>query len=158
MYVQGAAGTRVWVKFPNIQAWARNIADSLNTNIAINDAKVILSGAVTDTAMYNPPAKLVAAAAKFDTDTTYAILPDQYVSSEYFGGSYSAETAQVWFRITEYLQNVIQDGVYATQCDGILIYVDQGSSSPHRWAFYGPQTTEEDKRIRLEIVYSMIND
>lgn len=158
LYVQGAAGTRVWVKFPNIQAWARNIADSLNTNIAINEAKLILSGAVTDTAMYNPPAKLVAAGAKFDADTTYAILPDQYVSSEYFGGSYSAETAQVWFRITEYLQNVIQNGVYATQCDGILIYVDQGSSSPHRWAFYGPQTTEEDKRIRLEIVYSMIND
>ena len=158
LYVQGAAGTRVWVKFPNIQAWARNIADSLNTNIAINEAKLILSGAVTDTAMYNPPAKLVAAAAKFDTDTTYAILPDQYISSEYFGGSYSAETAQVWFRITEYLQNVIQNGLYATQCDGILIYVDQGSSSPHRWAFYGPQTTEEDKRIRLEIVYSMIND
>ena len=154
LYVQGAAGTRVWVKFPNLQEWA----SSLNNNVAINEAKLILSGAVTDTAMYAPPAKLVAAGAKFDTDTTYAILPDQYVGSEYFGGSYNADEGQVWFRITEYIQNVIKNGPYATKCDGILIYVDQGSSSPHRWAFHGPQSDDHDKKIRLEIVYSLIND
>ena len=154
LYVQGAAGTRVWVKFPNLQEWA----SSLNNNVAINEAKLILSGAVTDTAMYAPPAKLVAAGAKFDTDTTYAILPDQYVGSEYFGGSYNADEGQVWFRITEYIQNVIKNGPYATKCDGILIYVDQGSSSPHRWAFHGPQSDDPDKKIRLEIVYSLIND
>ena len=154
LYVQGAAGTRVWVKFPNLQEWA----NSLENNIAINEAKLILSGAVTYTAMYTPPTKLVAAGAKFDTDTTYAILPDQYVGSEYFGGSYNADDGKVWFRITEYIQNVIKNGAYATNCDGILIYVDQGSSSPHRWAFHGPQSDSLDKRIRLEIVYSLIND
>ena len=154
LYVQGAAGTRVWVKFPNLQEWA----NSLENNIAINEAKLILSGAVTDTAMYAPPTKLVAAGAKFDTDTTYASLPDQYVGSEYFGGSYNADDGKVWFRITEYIQNVIKNGAYATNCDGILIYVDQGSSSPHRWAFHGPQSDSLDKRIRLEIVYSLIND
>ena len=142
------------MKFPNLQEWA----NSLENNIAINEAKLILSGAVTDTAMYTPPTKLVAAGAKFDTDTTYAILPDQYVGSEYFGGSYNADDGKVWFRITEYIQNVIKNGAYATNCDGILIYVDQGSSSPHRWAFHGPQSDSLDKRIRLEIVYSLIND
>lgn len=156
LYVQGTAGTRVWVKFPNLLRWA----DSLNaiSNVALNEAKLIMTGAVTDTAMYAPPARLVAAGAKFTTDTTYVILPDQYVSAEYFGGAYSATDGQVWFRITEFLQNVIKHGTYSTQCDGILIYVDQGSSSPHRWAFHGPQSMEEDKRIRLEIVYSLIND
>ena len=154
LYVQGAAGTRVWVKFHNIQEWA----NSLNNNVAINDAKLILSGAVTDTAMYAPPAKLVAAGAKFDADTTYAILPDQLISSEYFGGSYDETDGKVWFRITEYIQNVIRNGAYATNCDGILLYVDQGSSSPHRWAFHGPQSDSLDKRIRLEIVYSLINN
>lgn len=155
LYVQGAAGTRVWVKFPNLQEWA----NSLNNNVAINDAKLILSGAVTDdTVMYAPASKLVAAGAKFDTDTTYAILPDQYVGSDYFGGNYNADDGQVWFRITEYIQNVIKNGAYATKCDGLLIYVDQGSSSPHRWAFHGPQSDSLDKRIRLELVYSLIND
>ena len=154
LYVQGAAGTRVWVKFPNLQEWAQ----SLNNNIAINDARLYLSGAVNDTNLYAPPAKLVAAGAKFDTDTTYAILPDQLVSSDYFGGNYDETNGQVWFRISEYIQNVIRNGAYATNCDGLLIYVDQGSSSPHRWAFYGPQSDSLDKRIRLEIVYSLIND
>lgn len=156
LYVQGTAGTRVWVKFPNLQEWA----SSLNNNIAINDAVLYMNGAVTDTAMYAPPAGLMAAGAKFDTDTTYVLLPDYLtgLGTEYFGGSYDADNGQVWFRITEYIQNVIKNGSYATKCDGLLIYVDQGSSTPHRWAFHGPQSDSLDKKIRLEIVYSLIND
>lgn len=154
LFVQGAAGTRVWVKFPNLQEWA----NSLNNNIAINDAKLILSGVVTDTAMYTPPEKLVAVGAVFDADTTYAILPDQWIGSEYYGGKYDKADDKVWFRITEYIQNVIKNGAYATTCNGLLIYVDSGSSSPHRWAFHGPQSDSLDKRIRLEIVYSLINN
>ena len=106
LYVQGAAGTRVWVKFPNLQEWA----NSLNSNVTINDAKLILNGEVTeiltdegykpDTVYYKPPTKLVAAGAKFDADTTYAILPDQLEGSEYFGGSYNETDGTVWFRIT----------------------------------------------------------
>lgn len=154
LYVQGVAGTRAWIKFPNLQEWAK----SLNDKVIINEAKLVLTGAVTDTAEYAPPARLVAAGAKFDTDTLYAILPDQYVGSEYFGGTYDASTETVFFRITEYVQNVIKNGSYATECNGLLIYVDQGSYTPRRWAFHGPQSTEEDKRVRLEIVYSLIKD
>jgi len=154
LYVQGTAGTRVWVCFPHLQEWA----NSLDGNVAINEAKLILSGAVTDTTRYIPPVKLVAAGAKFSTDTTYVILPDQFVGSEYFGGSYDKTDATVFFRITEYVQNVIKNGAYATNCDGLLIYVDQGSYTPRRWAFHGPQSDSLDKRVRLEVVYSLIND
>ena len=154
LYVQGAAGTRVWVKFPNLQEWA----SGLDGHIAVNEAKLILSGAVTDTAEYAPPARLIVAGAKFDTDTTYALIPDQLVGTEYYGGYYDATEGKVWFRITEYIQNVIQNGNYATECDGLLIYADQGSYSPRRWAFHGPQSDSLDKRVRLEIVYSLLND
>ena len=154
LYVQGTAGTRVWVDFPNIQEWA----NSLGSNVVINEAKLCLSGAVNDTARYAPPTKLVVAGAKFDTDTTYLIIPDQLVGSEYYGGSYNSTDGTVYFRITEYIQNVIQNGDYATQCDGLLIYVDQGSYVPRRWAFHGPQSDDADKRIRLELVYSLVND
>lgn len=154
LYVQGCAGTRAYLNFPNLQEWA----NSLNNNVVINEAKLILTGAVTDTADYTPPAKLVVAGAKFETDTLYAILPDQFVGSEYFGGTYDATEGTVFFRITEYVQNVIKNGSYATECDGLLIYVDQGSYTPRRWAFHGPQSAEADKRVRLEIVYSLIND
>ena len=154
LYVQGAAGTRVWLKFPNLQDWA----NSLNNNIAINEAKLTLTGAVEDTARYAPPSRLIVAGAKFDTDTSYVIIPDQLVGSEYYGGYYDDSDGTVYFRITEYIQNVIQNGLYATDCDGLLIYVDQGSYTPRRWAFHGPQSEATDKRIRLDIVYSLIND
>ena len=154
LYIQGAAGTRVWLKFPNLQQWV----DTLDGHVAINEAKLILSGAVTDTARYTPPARLIVAGAKFDTDTIYALLPDQLVGTEYYGGYYDATDGTVWFRITEYIQNVIQNGNYATECDGLLIYADQGSYSPRRWAFHGPQSDSLDKRVRLEIVYSLLND
>ena len=64
LFVQGAAGTRVWVNFPHIQEWA----NSLSGNVVINEAKLVLTGAVTDTVEYAPPTKLVVAGAKFDTD------------------------------------------------------------------------------------------
>lgn len=154
LFVQGAAGTRVWLKFPNIHEWA----DSQDGHVAINEAKLILSSAVTDTNVYAPPVRLIAAGAKFDTDTSYVLIPDHLVSTEYYGGYYDETDGKVWFRITEYLQNVIQNGNYATECDGLLIYADQSSYSPRRWAFHGPQSDSLDKRVRLEIVYSLLND
>ena len=154
LYVQGAAGTRTWLKFPRIHEWA----DSLGGSIIINEAKLVLKGAVTDTSMYAPPTKLVAAAAKFDADTTYVILPDQLVSSEYFGGTYNKDDGTVWFRVSEYIQNLIKNGAYATDCNGLLIYVDQGSLVPHRWAFHGPECTNADDKVCLQIIYSQILD
>ena len=154
LYVQGAAGTRTWLKFPRIQEWA----DSLGGSIIINEARLVLKGAVTDTSMYAPPTKLVAAAAKFDADTTYVILPDQLVSSEYFGGTYNKDDGTVWFRVSEYIQNLIKNGTYATDCNGLLIYVDQGSLVPHRWAFHGPESTNADDKVCLQIIYSQILD
>ena len=157
LFVQGAAGTRVWLKFPNLQEWA----NSLDNNIAINEAKLILNGVEEDTTitnMYSPPSRLIVTGAKFDTDTTYLLLSDQYVGSEYYGGYYDKTDNKIWFRITEYIQNIIQNGNYSTTTNGLLLYVDQGALVPHRWAFHGPQSDSLDKRIRLEIVYSLIND
>lgn len=151
LYVQGASGTRVWIKFPNIAEWAQSQADY----VAVNEAKLVLTGVPTDTSLYTPPIKLVAAAAKFDTDTTYMIIPDQLISAEYFGGSYNPEEDIVWFRVTEYIQNLIKNGKYATEANGLLIYVDQGSSVPRRWVFGGPQG---ENPVRLDIVYSKINE
>lgn len=155
LYVQGASGTRVWVNFPNLQEWA----DSLKSNIAINDAKLVLSSAVdANDTLYIPPTKLVAAGAKFDADTSYVIIPDQLINAEYFGGTYNESNRSVWFRITEYIQSVIKNGEYATECNGLFIYVDQGSLVPHRWMFHSALSDSTDKRIRLDIVYSLIND
>lgn len=156
LFVQGASGTRVWLRFPRIQQWA----DSLDGNVAINEAKLVLSSAVAaDDTLYSPPTKLVVAAAKFnEADTTYAIIPDQLISAEYYGGNYNEDDREVWFRISEYIQNVIRNGNYATETNGLFIYIDQGALVPHRWDFHGVSSDSTDKRIRLDIVYSLIKN
>ena len=150
LYVQGSAGTKVWLKFPNIKEWA----DAQEGLVVINEAKLVLTGAVTDTAMYTPPASLILVGEKHDTDTTYVYLPDQYEGSSYFGGSYDATDGTVWFRISEYIQQLVKNGTYQ-DIDGVYINISGTSTVARRWAFYG---TGQENPLRLEIVYSLVNE
>lgn len=148
LYVQGASGARALLKFPKLIEWA----DSMKTNVVINEAKLTLTGAVTDTAIYAPPASFVVVGARM-SDTTAVILPDQLISADYYGGNYNAQTGTVWFRITDYIQKLVMNGDYYGT-DGVFIYVYNGSTYPYRWAFYGP---EGEIPVKLEIVYSLVN-
>ena len=154
LYLQGSAGTKVWLKFPNIKEWA----DAQEGHVVINEAKLVLTGAVTDTAMYTPPATLILVGEKHGTDTTYVYLPDQYEGSSYFGGSYSATDDKVWFRISEYIQRLVKDGTYQ-DLDGIYINVSSSSTVARRWAFYGNDDAIADSlRLHLDVVYSLVNE
>lgn len=154
LYVQGSAGTKVWIKFPNIKEWA----DAQDGYVVINEAKLILTGSVTDTAMYTPPASLILVGEKHGTDTTYVYLPDQYVGSSYFGGTYDETTGTVWFRISEYIQKLVKNGTY-NDTDGIYVNVGSGSTVARRWAFYGiDESVPDSLRLHLEVVYSLVNE
>ena len=150
LYLQGSAGTKVWLKFPNIKEWA----DAQEGHVIINEAKLILTGAVTDTAMYTPPASLILVGEKHSTDTTYVYLPDQYEGSSYFGGSYDETEGMVWFRISEYIQQLVMNGGYQ-DIDGVYLNVGSSATVARRWAFYG---TGQENPLRLEIVYSLVNE
>lgn len=150
LYVQGSAGTKVRIDFPNIKEWA----DAQDGLVVINEAKLILTGAVSDTATYTPPASLILVGEKHDTDTTYVYLPDQYEGSSYFGGSYDATEGIVWFRISEYIQKLVMKGNYL-DIDGIYINISGASTVARRWAFYG---TGQENPLRLEVVYSLVNE
>ncbi|MGN0033528.1 MAG: DUF4270 domain-containing protein [Candidatus Limimorpha sp.] len=162
LYLQGAAGPRVWIKFPNIAQWADNIASEEGARIIINEAKLVMRGAPVmidgqqnDTATYTPPVKLIAVGAKFDTDTTYVMLSDQLVSAEYYGGNYDKENDEVWFRLSEYVQQLINDGVGADN-DGIFVYVNAGTTIPRRWIFNRIANDSLNNNLRLEIIYSKV--
>ena len=158
LFVQSTAGVRSRLKFPNIAQWAQD----LNTNVLINEAKLILSGANglingvnNDTAMFSAPIQLVVAKAK--SDGSYSIMPDQLVGTDYFGGYYDPETDQIWFRISEYVQDLILAGPDAENY-GIYVYTYSGSFNAKRWIFHGPDSPDTTNRVRLEIIYSQIND
>lgn len=158
LYVQSTAGVRSRIQFPNIAKWAAD----MNTNVLINEAKLILTGVTesinginNDTAMFTPPAQLVAV--KANGDGSYTLLPDQFVGTNYFGGYYDPDTDQVWFRISEYIQELVLKGPDAEDY-GIYIYTYAGAYNAKRWIFGGPDNEDSAKRVKLEIVYSQIDD
>lgn len=158
LYVQSTAGVRTRIQFPNLAKWA----EDKNTNILVNEAKLILTGVTgsvngvdNDTVTFTPPVQLVAA--KANGDGSYSILPDQFVGTNYFGGYYDPDTDQVWFRISEYIQDLILSGSNAEDY-GIYIYTYAGAYNAKRWIFGGPDNEDPTKKVRLEIVYSQIDD
>lgn len=158
LYVQSTAGVRTRLTFPNIAKWA----DDMNTNVLINEAKLILTGANglingvnNDTAMFSQPVQLVVV--KANEDGSYSILPDQFVGTNYFNGMYDPETDQVWFRISEYIQDLVLSDPDAENY-GLFVYTYSGSYNAKRWIFHGPDSPDTTNRVRLEIIYSQIND
>lgn len=157
LYVQGTAGVMTWIKFPNIAEWAR----SLNSNVLVNEAKLVLKGApdaingvYNDTATFTPPTQLIIA--KKTGEGTYSILDDQYVGAEYFGGQYDRNSGTVYFRLNSYVQDLIINGPDAENM-GLYVYVNAGSYTPRRWIFNGPDYQDENNQIRLELTYSLID-
>lgn len=159
LYVQGTAGAMTWIKFPNIASWAK----SLNTNVLVNEAKLILKGApmtiyglTNDTAKLVPPTQLIVAEKTGEGESS--ILDDQLVSAEYYGGKYDKTSGTVYFRLNQYVQDLIQKGPDAENL-GLYLYVNAGSYTPNRWVFDGPNYQDPDsvKQIRLELIYSTID-
>lgn len=158
LYVQSTAGVRSRLIFPNIAQWAKD----MNTNVLINEAKLIMTGANgmingvnNDTLMFSQPAQLVVVKAK--EDGSYSILPDQLVGTSYYNGMYDPKTDQVWFRISEYVQDLVLAGPDAENY-GLFVYTYSGANNAKRWIFHGPDSQDTTSRVKLEIIYSQIND
>jgi hypothetical protein len=158
LYVQSTAGVRTRLVFPNLAQWA----EDMNTNVLINEAKLIMNGANgvingvnNDTAMFSQPAQLIVVKAK--EDGSYSILPDQMVGTKYYNGMYDAKTDQVWFRISEYVQDLVLAGPDAENY-GLFLYTYAGSNNAKRWIFHGPGSQDTTNKIKLEIIYSQIDD
>ena len=158
LYVQSTAGVRSRLTFPNITQWAKD----MNTNVLINEAKLIMTGANgmingvdNDTLMFSQPAQLVVVKAK--EDGSYSILPDQLVGTAYYNGMYDPKTDQVWFRISEYVQDLVLADSDAENY-GLFVYTYSGANNAKRWIFHGPDSQDTTSRVKLEIIYSQIND
>ncbi len=146
-YVQGIAGVASVIKFPNMKSW-NDIG-----NIAINEAKLVLPGNTEDT-LYSPPVKL--ALASISPDGTYDFVPDESSGSDqYFGGEYKASTRSYTFRITRYLQSLIDDPT--VENNGLYLIVRGGSIYPNRFVFNGTAPESDTTKLHLEIIYTELD-
>jgi hypothetical protein len=148
IYVQGAGGVGSVIKFPNIKSWSEL------GPIAINEAKLILSGSVNDT-LWGAPEQL--SMAQIEDDGTYGYLTDQSEETAlYFGGAYNSESNSYTFRITRYIQSLIDD---PDKNDNGLYLIPTGTSIyPNRFIFDGFQPEiDTAQRLKLEVLYTKLN-
>ncbi len=147
-YIQGLGGIEAMIKFPNIKNFAR-----MGSKISIDEAKLVLPGAEVSPYLGEPSSLSLI---QVVTDSTYRVLNDQLIEGgTFFGGGYAASTNSYTFRITHYIQSLIQDTTQ--QNIGLMLYVTNNAMVPQRFVFNGPKPISDTlSKARLEILYTKL--
>ena len=150
LYLQTMGGVRAEVFFPNLSHWADTLEDC---HLLVNEAKLILpaSVALTDS-VYKAPSNFMLVG--FSSDSTTYLLPDYLEGSSFFDGTYSSSKHSVSFRITEYLQVMI-DGKRDNL--GLSLGINGAAYNATRYVINGPDAVDGEK-MRLEVTYSIVNE
>lgn len=151
VYLKALGGTNVRIKFPNIRESMRN------QRVVINKAELVLCPYDEVSGSYFVPAKITLS--KVKSDGGYSFIPDDalFEGEQYFGGSFNTTTSEYRFRITKYIQNLIQN----EEPDyGLSLFVTGRAVRGNSVALTGSNPVnlaQVSKRMRLEITYSLLN-
>lgn len=151
LYLQSMGGVRAFLAFSDLQQWA----DSLHkegTFLIINEAKLFFptyDGSV-DSSLFTPPTSLALLSLNEGGGTS--ILPDYMEGTSFYGGLYSSSDNGVMFRISEYLQSVLQGDL---KSEGLYVSIVGASYNAQRWMIAGPEATQ-DNTLKCEIKYSIV--
>ncbi len=149
VYLQSMGGVKTVIGFPNLQTWGDAFSDE---HIVINEAKLILPAiGMEDSTLFTAPQTLVLVGIK--DDGTSVLLPDYYEGTTYFGGQYNSLNQSVSFRITEYMQHIIQNKANMKLSLGI----NGAAYNAQRLIVAGPGANAENK-MRLEVTYSVVSE
>ena len=150
IYTQTMGGVRVKITFPNIPHWSDTLEEG--SHIVVNDAKLILPAVLADSSVYSAPNMMVLVGFNADGETT--LLPDYLEGSSYFGGTFNATTRSITFRISEYMQRLVQQ---KTKNYGLSLGINGAGYGAQRLILNGPDAPEE-QRMRLEMTYSIVKE
>lgn len=153
LYLQSMGGIRSLIQFPNLKHWEDSLS-GIGQHLIINEAKLILpaSSQIDDSSHFASISSL--ALLNLNEDGTTSVLPDYYEGNSYYGSSYSSTTKSVFFRISEYMQRVMQ-GVIDSR--GVYLSITGAAYNAQRWIIAGPEAEEENK-LRCEIKYSIVGE
>lgn len=149
VFVQCMGGVRNRIYMPNLEHWA----DSLeNSHIVINEAKLIMPAAPLNDSLFRLPTNFILLG--FNADSTTYLLPDYYEGTGYFGGTYNSNEQAVIFRISEYLQSIVSG---KKENHGLSFGINGAGYNAFRMIINGPDSNET-KKMRLEVTYSLVNE
>ena len=144
LYAQAGAGVKVLLNFPYIKDMFNN------QKVIIHRASLVINHLDDNLANYIPPDALGL--------TSSSVLPDFLLelatsNSGYFGGGYNKTTKEYRFHITQYIQNLVDGRNEDAQLN---LITNPAASLMKRLKIYGTQPNELDKRLRLEVYYTVV--
>jgi hypothetical protein len=151
LYIQGLGGVRIRFRLPFLASFGKS------GKIAINSAVLTFWNAETDTTLA-PPSKLTLVAV--DTAGNVGFLIDEQEGTSYFGGTYNPYSNSYIFRITRYMQQII-DGK-SSNYDLFLMANDPSTNVlvPNRITIKGtspPPPVLSSDRISLQVIYTKLH-
>lgn len=149
LYLQSMGGVRSVLRFPHIHTWGDTLQ---NAHLIINEAKLVLPVSRTDNAGYSPVSSL--ALLSINPGGTTSVLPDYFEGSTYYGGSYNSSTRTVTFRISEYLQDFVND---KTDSKGLYLSITGAAYNACHCIILGPDFNG-DNQVKCVIKYSIIGE
>lgn len=151
LYLQPGGGINSCLKFPNVREQFKN------RRVVINRAELIITNVVPNTKGFYMPSRLTLA--KNSGTGSYQFLPDDAITEgdDYFGGIYNSATNDYRFRITRYIQQLVNT---TTPDYGLTLFVSGRAIYGNRLIFKGyinGLTSGRLKPLRLELSYTYLD-
>lgn len=148
-YIQPLGGVTTRIFFPHITRWA----DS--GPVVVNEARIFLEG-YEENPYLDPPLSIVLV--RFTEEDLQLVLLEQLEGTDYFGGVYDEENNRYWFRITSYIQELMNGSI---EDHGLGVVVNGAAYTASRFVMTGPDpdpSVAPEKRMRLELKYTTLDN
>ena len=156
LYGQSAGGIKTVIQFPYLKEMFAG------KQVVIHKAELLITRKDDNLPNYSPPVLLSLNYDRSETEKEMrlpdAILASQLSWAAYFGGDYDEATQQYAFRITKYIQDIV-NGIGDDY--KLNLVVPSAAIRLSRSQFYGTDPANEmdkDKRMKLKIHYTIINE
>jgi hypothetical protein len=138
-------GMRVKLRFPHLKDWVNK------EHVLINDAQLIFTNA-SPSSVFTPPASVLLYPVA-DDGTLYPYqLPDADEGTDYFDGTYNSTSGTYRFRLSHYVQQVLNGN---QDNNGLYLIISGASINSDRLVLNGYKSPASG--MKLYIKYTIVN-
>jgi hypothetical protein len=146
LYVQASGGVKTKITFPYI----KHLKDK---KIVINKAELVITNIEDDIILSNYPSPNRLSMYGINPVGNDVRLPDDpyFTNNAYWGGTYDSKTKEYRFRITRYIQDIIQNEKFEPY---IYLVAEGAASNANRLVLGGTNPENASSKLRLEVYYT----
>lgn len=145
LFLQAMGGMRVKLRFPHLKDWVNK------EHVLINDAQLIFTDA-SPSSTFTPPASVMLYPVA-DDGTLYPYqLPDADEGTDYFDGTYNSSSGTYRFRLSHYVQQVLNGN---QDNNGLYLIISGASINSSRLVLNGYKSPSSG--MKLYIKYTIVN-